>query len=77
MQSNKTQRAPSRSVAPPPQTVDPNQRYSYPESAGILRCSVPTIWNRVGQKRIAVIRDGGRSYILGAELIRYAKGEAV
>lgn len=48
-------------------------RYSVPETALILRLSVPTIWRRIRHNQIHVVRDGGRVFIMHDELHRYAK----
>ena len=61
----------SRRVLPaPPSIIDANQRYSLPEAAATLRLSLPTLYRRMADGAIAVIRDGGRTFVHGTELIR-------
>jgi hypothetical protein len=56
-----------------PAVIDPNQRYDLFESASILRLGDSTLFTRMRQKRITVLKDGERSFIMGSELIRYAQ----
>ena len=47
------------------------QRNTVPESCEILRISRPTFYDRVRRGLIRVVKDGGRSFVTGAELTRY------
>jgi hypothetical protein len=77
----KSKRAAKRPKRPPPLAqqpsapliIDPNQRYELSESARILRLGDSTLFTRMREKRISVVKDGDRSFILGSELIRYAQ----
>jgi hypothetical protein len=60
----------ARKLPAPPSVIDPNQRYSLPESAATLRLSMPTLYKRMAAGQIEVIRDGARTYVHGTELIR-------
>jgi hypothetical protein len=55
---------------PPGLILDCNQRYSVPESAAILRQSVAKTWKDIREGKLQPIRDGARTYVRGAELIR-------
>ena len=66
-----------RPIQPPPTVIDPNQRYSLREAAAILRMGLPTLYRRMADSRINVIRDGGRTYVHGTELIRQSAPPAV
>ncbi len=63
-------RSQRRELPVPPAVIDANQRYSLAESAAILRVSLPTLYKRMAEEDIEVIRDGGRTYVHGTELIR-------
>jgi hypothetical protein len=71
--SVKRKNRPAPVAAAAPVRIDPRQRYTLPESAAALRFGLPTLYTRMAEDRIRVVRDGGRTFILGSELIRYAK----
>ena len=62
-------RAPLKKV-PAPLVIDPNQRYSLFEVHAALRQSHVKTFDDIRKGRIAVIKDGARTYVLGSELIR-------
>jgi helix-turn-helix protein len=53
-----------------PLVIDVNQRYSLVESSATLRQSEATTYNQIRSGKLRVIRDGGRTYIPGSELVR-------
>lgn len=53
---------------PPP--LDPNQRYTVPEANALLRQSNAKTYQQIKAGIIRVIKDGGRTYVPGTELIR-------
>jgi hypothetical protein len=60
----------------PPLVIDPNQRYSLPESWAVLRCSESQGFKEMREGKLAVIREGQRTYVHGSELIRRAAAGA-
>jgi hypothetical protein len=60
----------SNSQKQPPATIDANQRYAIPEANQVLRQSNAKTYLDIKAGKIRVIRDGGRTYIPGSELIR-------
>lgn len=48
-------------------------RYSLPDAAKALGISEPTLYRRIRTGEIATIKDGRRTFIDPAELVRYAK----
>lgn len=61
--------SPKRKISPPG-VVDPNQRYTVPESSATLRQSVAKTYLDIKNGRLRVIKDGTRTYVPGVELIR-------
>lgn len=60
-----------RHNTPQPVTFfSPDLRYSITEAAHLLRQSVSKTWVDVREKRLAVIREGGRVFVPGAEIVR-------
>jgi hypothetical protein len=55
-----------------PPVLDPQQRYSLPEAALILRIAMTTLYRRMQEGRISTVQDGGRTFIHGKELVRYS-----
>ncbi len=51
-----------------PTIVDPNQRYSIPEANALLRQSTSKTFQQIKSGELRVIRDGGRTYVPGAEI---------
>ena len=49
--------------------IDPNQRYTIPESQTYLRCSHGHLYQKIARGELRVIKDGRRSYIPGSLLI--------
>jgi hypothetical protein len=45
-------------------------RYSVPEAASLLRQSVPKTWLDIRDRKLAVIREGGRTFVPGSEIVR-------
>ncbi len=54
----------------PPPALDPLQRYTIPESNAVLRQSNAKTYGDIKTGKIRVIRDGGRTYVPGSELVR-------
>jgi len=53
-----------------PRIFDPLLRYEIPEASELLRQSVAKTWVDVRKNRLQVIRDGGRTYVPGSEIVR-------
>jgi len=56
-----------------PQAVpffDPALRYDVPQSAWLLRQSVPKTWVDIRDAKLKVIREGGRTFIPGSEIAK-------
>lgn len=47
------------------------QRFSVPEVLEVLKISRPTLYARVKAGLLRVTKDGGRTFVTGAELARY------
>jgi hypothetical protein len=60
---------PSKKV-PPPALIDPRQRYSLAETNAILRQSPAKTFDDIKRRKLNVFKDGSRTYVTGAELIR-------
>lgn len=52
--------------------IDPTRRYPLTLAATYLDFSMPSLFRRIAEKRIRTIKDDGRTYIHGSELIRYS-----
>ena len=50
--------------------LDPNQRYEIPEASAYLRQSVAKTYCDIKAGKIRIIKDGGRSFMPGVEIIR-------
>lgn len=61
----------TRREALPP--VDPRQRYTLDEAAEYLRVSKTRLYEYMRAKTIAVIVDGKRTYVPGAEIERLSQ----
>jgi hypothetical protein len=60
-----------KKIKPEPITpTDPNQRYDVLQASTRLRQSVAKTWTSIKEGKIKAIRDGGRTYIPGTEIIR-------
>lgn len=46
-------------------------RNTIEEAAAVLKVSIPTLYRRVAQGLLKTTKDGGRTFISGAELVRY------
>lgn len=55
---------------PAPALVDPNQRYTMPEAAAILRQSLAKTYLDVRRGELRILKDGSRTYAPGSELVR-------
>lgn len=62
-----------KSTAPRSEFFDPRLRYSIPKAAELLHAGTSTIWARIAAGSIAVIRDGGRTYVPGSEVERLSR----
>jgi len=63
----------TRRVAAP--TFDERLRYTMDEASALLRQSVAKTWVDAKQGRIALLRDGGRTYVPGSEIARRSRLE--
>lgn len=55
------------STLPP---IDPGQRYEIPAASSYLRESRSKTYQKIKAGTLSVIRDGGRVYVPGSEIIR-------
>ena len=51
----------------------PELRYSVPEAAALLRQSVSRTWADIREAKLAVIREGAKTYIPGTEIVRRSR----
>ena len=51
-------------------------RYTVPETASLLRQSVPRTWVDIRENKLTVIREGGRVFIPGSEIVRRSTVQA-
>ena len=58
------------SLATPLPHLDPNQRYTIPESARYLRVSRAYVYQLIARGQLLSITDGKRRYIPGSQIIR-------
>lgn len=56
----------SRSLPP----LDPQQRYDMLETSAYLRKSRSTVYEDIKAGKLRVIKDGGRVYVPGSEIVR-------
>lgn len=47
-------------------------RYTIPETAQLLGISEQTLYRRMRERQILVVKDGRRTFVTHAELTRYA-----
>jgi len=73
MPSSKAAKAAKRFRIPPPITIDPNQRYSLPESFAALRVSEAKGYRKIADGELRTFKDGTRTFVTGAELIRASR----
>jgi hypothetical protein len=59
-------------VSAPP-VIDPAQRYSLNESAAILRVGIAQVFRDAKAGKLVTFKDGRRTYVSGAELIRRSR----
>jgi len=50
--------------------LDPFQRYTVPEANALLRQSNAKTYQQIKAGELRTIRDGGRTYIPGSEIVR-------
>jgi Helix-turn-helix domain len=62
--------SPERKAKPVPPTLDPLQRYSVAEANALLRQSNARTYQQIKAGELRTIRDGGRTYIPGSEIVR-------
>jgi hypothetical protein len=53
-----------------PRHFDERLRYPVPEAAQLLRQSEPKTWVDISRGKIRVLKDGGRTYVPGSEILR-------
>ena len=59
-----------RKAKPVPPPLDPLQRYSIAEANALLRQSNARTYQQIKTGDLRTIRDGGRTYIPGSEIVR-------
>jgi hypothetical protein len=62
-----------RNLPQPVAFFDPQLRYSIPETAALLRQSVPKTWIDIRENKLKVIREGGRTFVPGSEIVRRSR----
>jgi excisionase family DNA binding protein len=63
-----------RSGEPPPfQSFIGKPRYSVAEASELLGISRALAWQRIKAGKLAVVRDGKRSFVTNEEVARYAR----
>jgi hypothetical protein len=50
--------------------LDPLQRYTVPEANALLRQSNAKTYQQIKAGHLRVIKDGGRTYVPGSEIVR-------
>lgn len=53
-----------------PPFFSPDLRYSVPEAAALLRQSVSRTWADINSGKLTPLRDQGRTYIPGTEIVK-------
>jgi len=56
-----------------PREIDPKRPYAIKDAAAFLGVSVRTLQRRRSMGRLRFVGDGKKSFIMGAELLRYAR----
>lgn len=69
-------RAKQKLKRPPLPPIDPLQRYEVPEANAFLRQSNAKTYGDIKSGKIRVIRDGGRTYVPGSEIVRLSSLDA-
>jgi hypothetical protein len=54
----------------PDKPVDPNQRYDLSEAIPYLRLAKSTVWKKINCGELQIIRDSGRVFVPGSEIVR-------
>ncbi len=54
----------------PPTIIDPNQRYSLPETFAALRVSPAKGFEKMRRGELLTFKEGGRTYAMGSEIIK-------
>ena len=62
----------SKKRIPPPERIDPLQRYSLDEASALLRQSLATTYAQLKRGELRVIRSGSRTYVPGSEIARHS-----
>jgi hypothetical protein len=60
----------SRNIPVAPPYFDKALRYEVPETAALLRQSVSLTWRDIKTGKLLVIREGGRTFVPGSEIVR-------
>lgn len=50
--------------------LDPLQRYTVEEAIAYLRSSRASVYHDISEGRLAVIKEGARTYVPGSEIVR-------
>ena len=56
--------------------IDPAQRYNVDEAAEYLRQSRGKTYKDIAAGRLLIVRDGGRVYVPGTEIVKRSSPEA-
>jgi hypothetical protein len=70
MQQSTLSAAKRHSTPQPVAFFNPLLRYSIPETAALLKQSVPKVWVDIREDKLKVIREGGRVFVPGSEIVR-------
>ena len=63
-------RARRRELAAQLPPIDPHQRYEIPEASAYLRQSIAKTYIDIKAGKLRILKDGSRSFVPGAEIIR-------
>jgi hypothetical protein len=58
------------SVPQPVAAFNPLLRFTVAEAAGLLKQSVSKTWVDIRENKLSVIREGGRVFVPGSEIVR-------
>lgn len=62
------------SLPDPVPHFDRDLYYTIPQTAFLIRRGVNFTWKLIRDKKIHAFRDGGRTYVHGSEIVKYAAG---
>lgn len=54
--------------------VDPDQRYTIPETAARLRVGRTRLYEKIRNGDLKIVKDGKRSFVLGSAILAASRG---